>query len=114
MAMMTARKRAAREPPWSRAIPKRASARGFEKRPRPKKSPLQERSRFKCPTRSGGTRVRRRHQLGAAGRARAAHIMQLRPVGIEGPDEELAPEGEESGEWAGPSITAACRGGARG
>jgi hypothetical protein len=55
-----------------------------------------------------------RNLLGAAGRARAAHIMQFRPVGIEGPDEELAPEGEQPGEWAGASVAAVRRGVERG
>jgi hypothetical protein len=38
------------------------------------------------------------HLLGAPGRARTAHVMQFRPVGIEGPEEESAPEGAEFGE----------------
>jgi hypothetical protein len=42
---------------------------------------------------------RRRHVLGAPGRAWAAHIMQFRPVGVERPGEEGAPEGHEFGEW---------------
>jgi hypothetical protein len=40
---------------------------------------------------------RRRHVFGAPGRAGAAHIMQFRPVGVECPDEEGAPEGFEFG-----------------
>src|ERR1700690_4243072 len=35
--------------------------------------------------------------------------MQLRPVGIEGPGEELTPEGAESGERARPSAAGAGR-----
>src|ERR1700678_14243 len=36
--------------------------------------------------------------------------MQFRPVGIEGPDEELTPEGNQPGERARASIAASCRG----
>jgi hypothetical protein len=37
------------------------------------------------------------HLLGAPGRARATHVVQFRPVGVEGPEEESAPEGAEFG-----------------
>ena len=50
---------------------------------------------------SGGVQVRRRDMLGAPGRARAAHIMQFRPMGVERPGEEVAPEGTELGERVG-------------
>ncbi len=45
------------------------------------------------PNDQAGMMVRGRHQLGATGGARAAHVVQLRPVGIERPDEELAEKG---------------------
>jgi hypothetical protein len=44
-----------------------------------------------------GLLARGAHVLGAPGRARAAHIMQFRPVGVERPGEEGAPEGAEFG-----------------
>jgi hypothetical protein len=50
-------------------------------------------------------------QLGAAGRARSAHIMKFRPVGVESPGKERAEEGPDSGEGIGVSVTAFCRGG---
>ncbi len=37
--------------------------------------------------------------------------MQFRPVGIECPDEELAPEGADIGKQTGFAISAGCRGG---
>src|SRR6188472_506447 len=49
--------------------------------------------------------------LGATGRARAAHVMQFRPVGVEGPDEELAPEVADFSQNAGLSVPAGSRGG---
>ena len=55
----------------------------------------------------------RRHLLGAAGRTGAAHVMQFRPVGIEGPDEEKAPELTDLGENVSLSV-AAGRGGGEG
>jgi hypothetical protein len=58
-------------------------------------------------------RRRCRGLLGATGGTRSAHIVELRPVGIEGPGEELAPEGAEVGEGARPSIADAGRGGKR-
>jgi hypothetical protein len=48
--------------------------------------------------------------LGAAGRTRAAHVMQFRPVGIKSPGEELAPEGADFGEGTWPADACACRG----
>ena len=48
--------------------------------------------------------------LGAPGRARAAHIMQFRPIGVERPVHELAPEGAELGEGFGLSAAAVRRG----
>src|ERR1700733_2820013 len=50
-------------------------------------------------------------QLGAAGRARSAHVMQFRPVGVECLGEEIAEEGADSGEGIGVSVAAFCRGG---
>src|ERR1700733_1792216 len=50
-------------------------------------------------------------QLGAAGGARSAHIVQFRPVGIESPGKECAEEGPDSGEGIGVSVAAFCRGG---
>jgi hypothetical protein len=47
--------------------------------------------------------------LGAAGRTRAAHVMQLRPVRIEGPGEELAPEGADFDEGTSPAAASAGR-----
>src|SRR5271168_1140039 len=49
--------------------------------------------------------------LGAAGRARSAHVMQFRPVGVESSGEERAEEGPDSGEGMGVSVAAVCRGG---
>jgi hypothetical protein len=72
---------------------------------------LQARSRFKCLTGSGRMRVRRRHVLGTPGGARAAHIMQFRPVRIECPGEELAPEGADSSERPGLPVAAVRLGG---
>ena len=42
--------------------------------------------------RSGRMQVRSRYVLGAPGRARTAHIMLFRPVGMERRDDELLPE----------------------
>ena len=39
--------------------------------------------------------------LGAAGGTGPAHIMQFRPVGVECPVEELAPESADVGEQTG-------------
>jgi hypothetical protein len=80
----------------------------------------------KCELRPGLARelqgVRRRKQvksalarmrlglLGAAGRTRAPHVMQFRPVGVEGPGEKLAPEGADFGEGTWPAGAAAGRG----
>ena len=44
-----------------------------------------------------GLLARGAHVLGAPGRARAAHVMQFRPVGVERLGEEGAPEGAEFG-----------------
>ena len=81
-----------------------------KKRALPKDSRLRERSRFKYPTGSGGMGARRPLLLGVPGGARAAHIMQFRPVGVEGPGQELAPEGTDFSEWAG-AVAAASPGG---
>jgi hypothetical protein len=81
-----------------------------KKRAPPKDSPLQERSRFKYPTGSGGMQARLSLVLGVPGGARAAHVMQFRPVGVERPGQELAPEGTDFSEWAG-AVAAASRGG---
>jgi hypothetical protein len=51
-----------------------------------------------------------RRLLGAPGGAGAAHIIQFRPVGIESPGDELAPEGTDFSERVG-AVAAACRGG---
>ena len=45
-----------------------------------------------------GSVARRRHVLGAPGRSGPAHIVQFRPVGIERPCEERAPESQQFGE----------------
>ena len=58
-------------------------------------------------------RGRQRLLLGAAGRAGTAHIMQFRPVGVECPDEELAPKCPDVGAQAGFAVSAGCRGGER-
>jgi hypothetical protein len=52
-----------------------------------------------------------RNLLGAPGGPRSAHIMQLRPIGIEGPVEELVPEGADVGEQTGFANSSARRGG---
>ena len=76
------------------------------KRPRPSKiragrlsrpADLSDSRAGKCPGRSAGARATT-PVLGAPGGARAAHIMQFRPVGVECPGEELAPEGADFGE----------------
>jgi hypothetical protein len=51
--------------------------------------------------------------LGAAGRAGSTHIMQLRPVGIEGAGEELAPELADFGQRVQPSLAGVSRGAER-
>src|SRR5690348_16857911 len=81
--------------PWLRAITPRASARGGRW--------------LNCPIEAG--LAARSHMLGAPGRARAAHIMQFRPVGIEGLGEEGAPEGTEFGERLFQPDMAGGRGG---
>jgi hypothetical protein len=48
--------------------------------------------------------------LGAPGRARAAHIVQFRPVGVERLGDELAPEGAEFCEGFFQSVAAVRRG----
>lgn len=104
MAMMTGEKRAVREAPWSRAIFRRASASGL-KSASGSRAPRRQR-----PERSVGAPAQRCHPLGAAGRAGAAHIMQFRPVGVEGPGEELAPEVADFGDSACMPGAVACRG----
>jgi len=52
--------------------------------------------------------------FGPPGGARAAHIMQFRPVGVECLGEELPQEGLESGKGVGRSSAADNRGGERG
>src|ERR1700694_1281649 len=54
-----------------------------------------------------------RRLLGAPGGAGAAHIIQFRPVGIESPGDELAPEGTDFSERLG-GLAAGRRGGGRG
>jgi hypothetical protein len=51
------------------------------------------------------------HVLGAPGRARAAHIVQFRPVRIEGSGEEMLPKSLEFSERLDLSVVADCRGG---
>src|SRR5690242_4782165 len=48
--------------------------------------------------------------LGAPGRSRTAHVVQLGPIGVEGGREEMPPEGLETGQ-AGLSGAAGGRGG---
>ena len=50
------------------------------------------------------------HLFRAAGRARSAHIVQFRPVGVERPGKECAEEGPDPGEEIAMSIAAVCRG----
>ena len=61
--------------------------------------------------RLAGMPLRRGDVLGAPGWARAAHIVQFRPVRIERPGEEMAPEGPDFGEGFGSLAVAAHRGG---
>ena len=56
-------------------------------------------------------RWRQYRLLGAAGRSGSAHIMQFRPVGIEGPGKELPPEAADRGIRLVLSVTAGRRGG---
>src|SRR5664279_3699820 len=44
--------------------------------------------------------------LGSPGRTGPAHVMQFRPIWLEGPVEELAPERLELGNRAGPIVAA--------
>src|ERR1700680_4433144 len=48
--------------------------------------------------------------LGAAVRARSAHVMQFRPVGVESPGKERAEVGPDPGEGMAVSVAAFCRG----
>lgn len=119
MAMMTGRKRAVGEAPWSRAIEERASARGM-KNARGTKSAFGLASGrdhksvgFKCRLESVRMPLRRSRLLGAPGRAGAAHVMQFRPVGIESPGEELTAEIADLGEGIAASVAAFRRGGER-
>ena len=47
--------------------------------------------------------------LGAPGRARTAHIMLFRPVGMERSDNELLPELADFADQSGPASVALCR-----
>jgi hypothetical protein len=51
--------------------------------------------------------------LGAPGGPRPAHLMQFRPVGVESPVEELAPESADVSEQAGCANSSGCRSGMR-
>jgi hypothetical protein len=51
------------------------------------------------------------HLLGAPGGAWTTHIVQFRPVGIECPGEELAPERPDASERPGASVAAVRPGG---
>ena len=53
--------------------------------------------------------VRRGRVLGAPGRARAAHIVLFRPVGMERGDDELVPDGADFVDQSGLAIMALCR-----
>jgi hypothetical protein len=66
---------------------------------------------FKCRLKSARVPVRRCRLLGTPGRAGAAHVMQFRPVGVEGPGEELAAEIADFGEKIAASVAAVRRGG---
>src|SRR5690349_18564803 len=55
-------------------------------------------NRLKSERGRGALVPRNAHVLGAPSRTRAAHIVQLRPVGVERPGEEGTPEGAEFGE----------------
>src|SRR4051812_24069896 len=83
MARMTAEMGRQGRAPWLRAIEGRASGLG---------SGLGSNIRE---ARYSGSSVRTGEVLGAPGRAGAAHIVQFRPVGVERPGHELAPEGAE-------------------
>jgi|ERR1700676_2645854 len=68
---------------------------------------------LRCLSCPGGMQVRRCRMLGAPGRTGTAHIMQFGPIGIEGPVEELVPEGADVGEQTGFANSSRCRGGVR-
>jgi hypothetical protein len=59
--------------------------------------------------RSGRMQVRGGDVLGAPGRARTAHIMLFRPVGMEGSYDELLPELADFADQPGRAIMALCR-----
>ena len=94
-------KRTVRELPWSRAIDVGASACVRERSPAGYRTPW--------PVSDGS--VRAGDLLGAPGGARAAHIMQFRPVGVKRPCEEMLPESLEFSERRGLSVAAGCLGG---
>src|SRR3981189_3071137 len=80
------------------------------KRPRPQSNRgLKEQVRY---PNGSGRMLPSRRLLGAPGGAGAAHIIQFRPVGIESPGEELAPEGTDFSERVG-AVATAYRGGTR-
>ena len=88
--------------PWLRAIGGRASAAAFKSRSGSRSDVARISSQTAMP---GRPRV-----LGAPGRAGAAHVVQFRPVGVERPVEELAPEGAELGEGLCRSAAACAPG----
>ena len=63
------------------------------------------------PQRRSGRALRAGHLLGAAGGSGASHIVQFRPVGVERPGKELAPEATQLGERACRASAAVRRGG---
>jgi hypothetical protein len=94
----------------------------IEKRPRPWKAPAAIRKapaalkQAQAPQKAAfgqlpGEISSTRHVLGAPGRARAAHIVQFRPVRIEGSGEEMLPKSLEFSERLDLSVVADCRGG---
>src|SRR5215218_9220810 len=89
MAWVTA-ELAVKDEPWSRAIDGRASG-------------LSCRLEFSIRNIRQSS-VRAGEVLGAAGRARAAHIVQFRTVGVERLGHELAPEAAEFGERPGKAV----------
>jgi hypothetical protein len=93
----------------------------IEKRPRPWKAPAAIRKapaalkQAQAPQKAAfgqlpGEISSTRHVLGAPGRARAAHIVQFRPVGVERPGEEMLPKRLEFSERPGLSAVADRRG----
>src|ERR1700748_3015019 len=96
MVVETALNRAVKEPPWSRAIRRRASC-SAAKSDRGTKGFGLLRGRLQRPGGPdlgdhGANRGRQRHLLGPAGRAGTAHVAQFTPVGVGGPSEKFTPE----------------------